>query len=276
MECLSACKLIWSGAQKDQEPGSHGALKGNSSFLGSKQSRTWELWADWAVSGLLKAARLCGLPQNWELQASAKSSPVTWQAELPCCIARAGCTAEAVSVCFLFDFTCFISLSEPEVNWVVVFSILVFGLAFSRLFVVPRSVILSPHWGLLSSWVSQAAFAASGQGVGAEEAASPGLRDYFRAISSLTHFSSGNIAQRQYWWHVDVDQLRCALGFVSCGSRWLVGLLTASYGVWLGKSFLHKEAFIALEFVHIPGLSEARFGGPELPWALGIHRYPIP
>lgn len=134
MECLSACKLIWRGAQKDQEPGSHGALKGNSSFLGSKQSRTWELWADWAVSGLLKAAKLCGLPQNWELEASAKTSPVTWQAELPCCVARAGCTAEAVSVCFLLDFTCFISLSEPEVNWVVVFSILVFWVGFFQAF----------------------------------------------------------------------------------------------------------------------------------------------
>lgn len=45
------------------------------------------------------------------------------------------------------------------------------------LFVEPRSVILSPPWGLLSSSVSRAASAASGQGVDAEEDASPGLRD---------------------------------------------------------------------------------------------------
>lgn len=61
---------------------------------------------------------------------------------------------------------------------------------------VLRCVILPPCWGLLYSRVSPAAFPAAGQRVDAEEALSPGLRDYFRVISSLTPFCSPDIPQR--------------------------------------------------------------------------------
>lgn len=147
--------------------------------------KSYELLS-WSVSGLLKAAKLRELPKNWELEAFVKSRPVTWQAELPCCMVRAGCTAEALRrVSFSISHGLFLCHNQRWTDRLyLVFCFL------GWLFVVPRRVILSSHWGLLLSSVSPAAFAASGQGAGAEVAASCGLRDYFRAISSFTHFSS--------------------------------------------------------------------------------------
>lgn len=138
MECLSACRLFWSSADRAQELGLC-VLKGSSSLLGSTSCRTGELWAEQVLSSLLKPAELRGAPKKQELKASANPSPPAWQAELPRCRARAGCAAQAVSVHFCFHFTCFIYLFCQ--NQGTVFRILLSGLDFCRLF--PCSTLVS-------------------------------------------------------------------------------------------------------------------------------------
>lgn len=58
------------------------------------------------LSSLLKPAELRGAPRDQPKLLLIH--PLTWQAELPCCRARAGSIAQAVSVLFCFHFTCFI------------------------------------------------------------------------------------------------------------------------------------------------------------------------
>lgn len=143
MECLSACRLFWSSADRAQELGLC-VLKGSSSLLGSTSCRTGELRAEQVLSSLLKPAELRGAPKEQELKASANPSPPSLAGGAASLQSKGRLRCSSCKCVFLFPFHLFYLFCQ---NQGTVFRILLSGLDFCRLF--PCSTLVSAPQELL-------------------------------------------------------------------------------------------------------------------------------